>query len=138
MKAKQYLSRIQEIDELITEKLDDIYRLKQSTTSKSIGLKDIDVQSSGSKDRVADAVARIVDLEEEVNKLTDELYDLKQTVYARMAHLSKREYYEVLKARYIDYKPIYQIAIDMQEDYGKMKYIHRRALKEFDKTLNID
>ena len=73
MRAKDYLNQISKIDRLIENKIAEMDQWKAiatGTTSYSEGDR---VQSSGSKEKMADAVARYLDMENEINSEIDRL-----------------------------------------------------------------
>lgn len=89
----------------------------------------------GSKDKIADAVARIIDLENEINEKIDDLILLKERLMNCINRLSKPEYITVLERRYFKYDPFHVIADEMGYSERNVGYIHGYALKELNEIL---
>ena len=93
------------------------------------------VQSSGSQQRMADAVGRYVDIEAEINAEIDRLVDAKKAVLNVIEQLELTEY-DVLHKRYIQGMTFDEIAFD----YGKSKSwattMHGNALQSVQKILD--
>ena len=65
MTTKQYLNQIHRIDQIINNKLSEIYQLKNLACSISVSSDSDRVQTSSNQDPLGNAVAKIVDLENE-------------------------------------------------------------------------
>lgn len=143
MKADRYLQQIEKIDKLIENKIAEAERWKEiamGSTSFSEGER---VQSSGSKQKMADAVARYIDLEAEINAEIDLLVDKKQEIIRMIEQLPAAEY-DLLHKRYVMMKDLRDIAADISEKQGKAyttayswaTTVHGRALAHLQKLLN--
>jgi hypothetical protein len=94
------------------------------------------VQSSGSQQKMADAVGRCVDMEAEIDSLVDKLVDTKKEVVATIEQLESPTEYDVLHRRYIQFQSLQDVADHYKKDYGWATTVHGRALKNVQKLLD--
>lgn len=135
MKAKEYLLQVKKLDQMIQNKKveKEIWMsMALSTTAPSDGER---VQSSGSQQKMADAVIRSVGLDEEIEKCIADLFAKKQEVIQTIEKLSLVDY-DVLHQVYIQNRDFY----DMAEKYGRIyswvTTAHGRALKHLQEMLD--
>lgn len=139
MKSKDYLLQISRIDRLIENKIVELEQWKAvaiSTTAYSEGDR---VQSSGSKQKMADAVCRYLQMEDEINAEIDKLADLKKEVISTIEQLPSNDEYDVLHKRYVQGKELQDIANDFkgkEVSYSNITTIHGRALKHLQIILD--
>ena len=93
------------------------------------------VQSSGSKQRMADAVCRYMQMEDEINAAIDRLIDIKQNIIQTIELLPVQEY-DLLHKVYVQGMEIYEAAIEMDRSYSWATTVHGRALAKVQKILN--
>ena len=135
MTAKEYLSQIKKLDTLIDNKLAEVAHWKavaSGTTSRSEGER---VQSAGSKQKMADAVARYMDMEAEINADIDRLVDIRQEVIKTIEQLPWIEY-DVLHKVYVQGKELWEVADCHEKSYSWTTTIHGRALANVQRILN--
>ena len=77
MKAKNYLLEIRKLNRKIDNKQIQLDSLNALITSITPTLKEINVQSNGSQDRLGDSMAKIIDLQDEINREIDRYVDRK-------------------------------------------------------------
>ena len=95
MNAKAFLNQIKKLDRLIENKQNERERwlmLAVNTTAGAAPDTGVRVQSSGSKQRMADAVIRSVDIETEINDTIRKLYDARQQIIGVIEQLPTEEY----------------------------------------------
>lgn len=131
MEAKEYLKRIRKIDNLIKNKFAEKtlwqgVALGTTTTAESEA-----VQSSGSKQIMADAVVRYTDIEKEINELEAERQSIIKTIEA----LPVAEY-DLLHKHYVQGMPFKVIAIFNSKTYSWATTKHGRALKSVQEILD--
>ena len=119
------------IENKLAEK-DQWKTMSTGTTAKMGGER---VQSSGSKEKMADAVVRYVDLEREINKDIDRLVDERRNVINVIEQLNTVEY-DLLHKMYVQYYTLYEIASMYKKTYSWATTIHGRALKNVQKILD--
>lgn len=95
------------------------------------------VQSTGGKNKMADAINKCVDMEAEIDRLVDELIDTKKSVIQTIEKLDSPTEYNILHMRYIQYMSLQDIADHYDRDYGWATTTHGRALKSVQEVMNI-
>ena len=135
MKAKEYLSQIEKLDKLIENKLHEADKWRQIATGTTMQNDSEKVQSSGSKQKMEDAICRCINAENEVNDAIDKLVDLKQEIIHDIEQLSLHEY-DVLHKKYVQFKELYEIAVDIDKSYSWVKAVHGSGLANLQKILD--
>lgn len=133
--AKEYLLQLRKIDRLIENKIaeSDYWRsVALGTSSFSDGDR---VQSSGSKQKMADAVCRYMTIEKEIDAEIDRLVDTKQEVIKTIEQLRTDEY-DILHKAYVQFKDFGVIAIEMDRSRSWVTSVHGRALANVQKILD--
>lgn len=127
--AKAYLRQIKLYDTRINMKIDELEALKESLTRITPTLKDDVVSSSGSQDKLGDAVVKMVDLRNEINADIDRYVDAKRHVSATIDKMDDPDQLQVIHRRYVLYESFEQIACEMCMTYRNVCYIHGKALQ---------
>ena len=136
MNAKDFLRQPEKLDRMIENKLIEKQQWKtiaMGTSSHSDGER---VQSSGSQQKMADAIARYVDIENEIDNCIDTLVDTKKEVISVIERLNTTEY-DILHKVYIQYKTLYEVADMYDKTYSWVTTVHGRALKNVQKILDL-
>ena len=129
---KEYLRQLKTASIKIEQKEDELERLKAAAESISANNESERVQTTP-KDRVSEDVARIMDLKEEINRDIGELLILKNKIINEIQSLDSPVYIDILYKRYVEYKTLEEIAVEMSYSYGYIKRIHGHALLAFGK-----
>ena len=135
MDAKAYLSQVRKYDRLINNKLETIASLRSLATSISVELKSDVVQSSGTKDKMANTIDRIVDLEREIDADIDQLVNLKREIMSVIDKVEDHILIDILYKRYFRYEKWEEIAIEMNYSYRQVTRLHGQALQEVRRIL---
>lgn len=135
MNTKQYLNQVRRYDRMISNKLSEIYQLKTLATSISVATDGDRVQSSGSKDRMGNTVARLVDLERETDKLIQVYTEKRQVIISQIDSMEDMNFYDVLFHRYIEGKTFEAISEDIHYSWRQVMRIHDDALAAFEKKF---
>lgn len=135
MKAIDFLRQVDKLDRLIANKLIEKERWKALAMGTGISTDGERVQSSGSKQRMQDAVCRYVSIEEEINQFIDELVDKKQEVIATIEQLPTNEY-DILHKLYIQHIRLHDVAEGETRSLTGVKKIHRKALISLQRILD--
>lgn len=125
MNAKEYLQRYQTLGVLIANKLIEKTQWRDialGVTAKSEGER---VQSSGSKQKMADAIDKHIDIEGEIEQLIEERQDIIRTI--QMLNITE---YDLLHKRYIQGLYLKEIAADKDKSLNWAKSVHKRALRK--------
>jgi hypothetical protein len=138
MTAKQYLSRVRILDIKINNKISELSMLKSKSTSlQAVVINDDKVQTSPALDRLGNDVSDILELEEEIHKEIKRYNDLKHKIINEIHSLNNRLYIEILYKRYVEFKSLEEIAVDMNYSYEWIKHNHGYALLNFNKKMGF-
>lgn len=135
MEAKDFLKQLKKLDKLIENKMIEQAQwraIATGTTSHSEGER---VQSSGSQQKMADAVCRYMDIEAEINRCIDRLVDVKMDVIKVIEMLDLTEY-DLLHKMYVQYLTFDDVAEAYGKSYSWATTIHGRALKKVQRILD--
>lgn len=135
MKAKDFLKQIKKINLLIENKKDEIIQWKSVATSINAKTNGERVQSSGSKEKMADAVISYVDIEHEISLQIIELQKKKLEIISVIEELNTSEY-EVLYEVYVNGKTLEEFAIDSGISERWAYTLHGIALKNTQNFIN--
>lgn len=127
--AKAYLVQVELYDRHINNKLEELVRLKELTRQITSTLKQDVVATSGGKDKLGEAIAKIIDLETEINDAVDAYIDKRRDVDRLLNRLRDPDQVTVLHKRYFEFKPWPQIAKEMHMAERTVQYTHGRALQ---------
>jgi DNA-directed RNA polymerase specialized sigma24 family protein len=133
--AKDYLLQIQKLDRLIENKLMEVAHWKAVATGTTVCSEGDRVQSSGSKQKMADAVCRYLHMEDEINADIDRLVDIKQDIIKTIEQLPVKEY-DLLHKIYVQGMEMYEAAVEMDKSYRWATSVHGRALANVQKMLD--
>lgn len=133
--AKEFLMQIKLCEIHITNKLEDLDKLKSMIFKITTTLKQDVVSSSGSQDKLGDAIAKIVDLEEEINQAIDEFIDKKREISSIIDKVTNAEQLQVLHKRYLEHKQWENIAVEMNIALRTVYNIHGSALQAVERIM---
>ena len=134
MQAKIYLSEIRKLDRKISNKQIELDALKALITSITPMMKEINVQSNGSQDRLGETMAKIIDLQREINNKIDEYVDRKLEAIRLINLLEDDISISILIQRYINYKQWDEIAESLSYTRQGIIKKHGQALLDFEKV----
>ena len=135
MDAKQFLRQLKKLDKMIENKLAEKARWKAIATGTTAQMGGEKVQSSGSQQKMADAVCRYVDIEKEIDEQIDILIDTRQDVISVIERLNTTEY-DILHKMYVQYLSLYDVADIYNKSYSWATTVHGRALKNVQAILD--
>lgn len=139
MKAKEYLQQLQRLDTVINQKIKEVQDLRvQMQSGGGIDYSKERVQLSPSGDApFVKPICKIIDLEAEINAEIDKFVDEKHKIINQIQGLKNSDYISLLFKRYVEFKSLERICVEMNFSYDYIKHLHGYALKEFeDKILN--
>lgn len=132
MKAKEYLEQVELLDVKIKQKKIELAGLKEDATcTGAFDYSAEKVQTSAKADSMSNKVAKYVDLEKEIHEDIERFTELKHKVIGQIHMLDDITYMEILFKKYIEYKTLKDIAVEMKYSYGRTKHIHGFALEAF-------
>lgn len=136
MDAKSFLQQVEMLDAKVTNKLIERQQWKDIALGITASIGGERVQSSGSQQKMADAVIKCVDMENEIDNLIDELIHTKKKVISTIEKLYSPTEYKILHLRYIQGVSLTDIADNMNKEYSWVTTTHGRALKNVQKLLD--
>ena len=134
MRAKDYLNQISKIDRLIENKIAEMEHWKAIATGTTAYSEGDRVQSTGSMEKMADAVARYIDMEGEINADIDRLIDKKQEIISTIEQLQTDEY-DILHKIYVQFKTFQEVAAEKGKSYSWVTSKHGRGLANLQRIL---
>jgi hypothetical protein len=139
MKAKEYLQQLQRLDTVINQKIKEVHDLRlQAQSGGGLDYSKERVQSSPSGDApFVKPICRIIDLEAEINAEIDRFVDEKHKIINQIQGLKNSDYINLLYKRYVEFKSLEKICVEMNFSYDYIKHLHGYALQDFeDRILN--
>lgn len=131
MTAKEYLYQIVYLDSRIEANREKVQRLKESAEGTTSNLSPNKVQTSTSKQKMADAVISYADLEKTIK--ADE--EKKQGIIDTISLLNPYES-TVLYKRYVEDKLLWVISREMKKSYSWATKVHSTGIKNIQKIIN--
>lgn len=135
MRAKDFMCQLKKLDNMITNKLfekEQWLSIAYNTTARTGGER---VQSSGSQQKMADAVGMYIDMEAEINACIDKLVDTRRDIISVIENLNAIEY-DLLHKVYVQDISLYEVAGMYGKTYSWATTIHGRALKHVQNILD--
>lgn len=133
--------KIQILDAIIKQKLAEKAQLEDALTNiSSINFSRERVQTSREHDApYVKTVNRLMDIEKEVDQMVDHFFNQKHKIINEIQMLDDVRYIQILFKKYVEYKSLEEIAMEMEYSYDRIKHIHCHALKAFEmKFLKVD
>ena len=134
-RAQEYLEQIDKLNAMIENKAAEVVQWRGVALGITTNTEGELVQSSGSQQKMADAINRVIDLQAEINGMIDKLIDLKQEIIRTIELLNATEY-DVLHKRYIQGMTFDEIGAAKHKSKSWATTIHGRALQNLNKILD--
>ncbi len=137
MNAREYLEQLQKMDVAINQNIAWLYELK-NTRKELKGVNYTSQKVKTSKSHRADfekTILIIMDMEQNINDSIDKFVEQKNEIIKQIQSLDNHKYVQVLYKKYVEYKRLEEIAIEMHYSYQYIKEIHKKALQEFKKNI---
>lgn len=135
MTGQDYLKQIQKIDTLIDNKLAEQRLWYARATNTTQNLSGDRVQSSGSKQKMSDAMNNYIDIGRQIDRYIDELADKRAEIIKTIEQLSEAEY-DVLHKVYVQYLTLDEVADKRGKSRSWVNSIHGIALKKVENITN--
>jgi len=135
VKAQCYLKQLEKLDAIIQNKLIESAQWKEialSITSHSDGER---VQSSGSKQKMADAVIEYSDIDREIEREIAAAKQAKREIIKTIELLNAKEY-DLLHKVYIQHMSFKEVAVAKDKSVSWATTVHGRALQSLQKILD--
>ena len=131
---KEYLRQLHRLELCIEQRQEELNRLREL-----IGCNAIDygerVQTSPSADEIPNEVIRRAELEADISRKIERFLQLKHKIINEIQSLDNAVYVSILYKRYVEYKSLEEIAVEMNYSYIHIKRLHGYALLEFKKRF---
>lgn len=135
MEAREFLEQLTKLDMMIENKQIEKEQWKAialNVTAKYDGER---VQSSGSQQKMSDAIEKYIEIETEINACIDELIEIKKDVISVIEQLKPSEY-DLIHKVYVQHITL-DVAADLcDKTYSWATTIHGRALKNVQRILD--
>ena len=129
METKEFLNQPKKLDLLIKNKMIEKQQWRDLALRITTNMEGERVQSSGSKQKMQDAIIKCVDMEAEIDRLVDLLIDKKREVVQIIEQVESPIEYDVLHRIYIQYNTLQEVADHYGKEYGWATTTHGRAMK---------
>ncbi len=136
LKAKEYLLQLKKLDNQIKQKQTQVKELESMRGSLgSIDYSEERVQTSGGcSSQVEKGAVRLLMLENEVKEDIINYALLKDKIIKEIHQLSDANHISILFKRYVEFKSLEKIAVEMSYTYQYAREIHGIALQTFQRT----
>lgn len=136
MKAKEYLQQLQRLDAVINQKIKELEGLRLTLSSVgSIDYAKDRVQTGSSSDApFVRTIEKIADLEAEIDREIDSFVDKKHQIINEIQGLSNAIHIQILFKRYVEFKRLEVISVEMNYTYAYTRELHGYALQDFERT----
>ena len=127
---KEYLRQIRLFDICIRQKEAELAAMRSEIESMSAAVTGERVQTSA-KDKMSEKVSHIVDLETMIIQDKEKFLHMKDRIINEIQGLDNSVYVDILYKRYVEYKQLEEIAVEMNYSYRQVLRLHGFALQEF-------
>ena len=131
---KEYLRQLRRLEVCIEQRQEELNRLREL-----IGCNAIDygerVQTSPSADSIPNEVIRRAELEADISRKIERFLQLKHKIINEIQSLDNAVYVSILYKRYVEYKSLDEIAVEMNYSYRQVLRLHGMALQEFKRNM---
>lgn len=136
MKAKEYLQQLQRLDAVINQKIKELEGLRLTLSSVgSIDYAKDRVQTGSSSDApFVRTIEKIADLEAEIDREINSFVDKKHQIINEIQGLSNAIHIQILFKRYVEFKRLEVISVEMNYTYAYTRELHGYALQDFERT----
>lgn len=131
----EFLQQVGKYEAIIHNKLIEAEQWKALAESTTSVLTPDKVQTSGSKQKMADAVDRYIDIQNEINDYIDKLYEAKKEVLSKIEQLEPVDY-DILHKMYVQFMSFNDVAASYEMSYSWACKQHKKALEHLDTILS--
>lgn len=138
MTADQYLMQIEVLDTMIQQDIEQLEELKVRARGVGAIRYDKDKVQTSPSDRLCGDVCSIVTMEQRINDEIDQFYDAKQTIIKQIRGIRDPNLIQILYKRYVQYKTLKAIAMEMKIGYTTVLAKHQEALAQFEANNSLE
>lgn len=136
MRAKEYLSQIEELERKAARAALDVNKYRELAVSIGIDTSKEYVQSSGDKDTVGNAAIKILDAQREAEEHVKRYVERKKIITWQIENIGCQDYADLLFYRYVEYMTFGDIASLMHYSERQIYRMQEKALAVFDEKYN--
>lgn len=133
--AKEFLKQIKKLNKMIENKIIEQAQWRSISIGTTASINNERVQTSGSQQKMADAIDRYIDIESEIDECIDRMVDAKKDVISVIEQLNATEY-DILHKVYVQDATLYDVADLYGKTYSWATTVHGRALKNVQNILD--
>ena len=127
---KEYLRQLHRLELCIEQRQEELNRLRELIGSHAIDYGER-VQTSPSADSIPNEVIRRAELEADISRKIERFLQLKHKIINEIQSLDNAVYVSILYKRYVEYKSLEEIAVEMNYSYIHINRLHGYAFLEF-------
>lgn len=131
---KEYLRQLRRLELCIEQRQEELNRLRELIGSHAIDYGER-VQTSPSADSIPNEVIRRAELEADISRKIERFLQLKHKIINEIQSLDNAVYVSILYKRYVEYKSLEEIAVEMNYSYRQVLRLHGMALQEFKRNM---
>lgn len=136
MNAREFLDEIQMLDQLISNKTEELLQLRTIATSCTVPTDRDGSVSSGVSDKVGNLVAQICELEKQILDVMGDYLKRRKECIEVIESVRPPIFYTILHRYHIQYKSLVQIAEEIGYEYHYVCDLHRKAVAEVQRILD--
>jgi hypothetical protein len=125
--AIEFLQQVGKYGVIINNKLIEVEKWKALAESTTSVLTPDKVQSSGSQQKMSEAIEKYVDIQNEIVEYIDLLYDAQKEVVAKIEQLEPVEY-DVLHKVYVQFMDFHEVGEAYNKSYSWACKKHTKAV----------
>lgn len=131
MTAEEYLEKIAYYDVCIESNRERVRRYKESAENRTSNLSPNKVQTSPSKEKMADAVVSYSDIENRIREYETKKQEIIDTIGALIPNEAI-----ILHKVYVDYKSLKEVASDIGKSYTWVSRVHMSGKNSIQALIN--
>lgn len=131
---KEYLRQLHWLELCIEQRQEELNRLRELIGSNAIDYGER-VQTSPSADSILNEVIRRAELEADISRKIERFLQLKHKIINEIQSLDNAVYVSILYKRYVEYKSLEEIAVEMNYSYRQVLRLHGMALQGFKRNM---
>lgn len=132
MDARRYMERVEELKEIIDNKIEERTRLYLEAVSTGTSGKGERVQTSTGAGAMTGTVEKYVDIDRKIAGYTREIQEIICTI-----EMLEHDEYDVLHKKYVQGMTLRDVARKREKAYSTTAHTHSRALRHLQEILNI-
>ena len=133
-KVIEFLQQVGKYELIIHNKLIEVEQWKALAESTTSVLTPDKVQTSGSQQKMSEAVDRYIDIQNEIKDYIEKLYEAKKEVLSKIEQLEPVDY-DVLHKIYVQFLTFKDVADSYEKSYSWACKQHTKALEQLEAIL---